>query len=80
MLITEAALDSGSLHTADFALQQGREVLIVPGNTTSLTSAGTNNLLKIGATPVTGAQDVLQALGIAVTSIKESRTVSTPAE
>ena len=80
VLITEAALDSGSLHTADFALQQGREVLVVPGNITSPTSAGTNNLLKIGATPVTGAQDVLQALGIAVTSIKASRTGSTPAE
>lgn len=64
VLITEAAEDSGSLHTAEFALQQGREVLVVPGNITSATSKGTNNLLKIGATPVTDVADVLRALNI----------------
>ena len=80
VLITEAALDSGSLHTADFALQQGREVLVVPGNITSPTSAGTNSLLKIGATPVTNSHDVLQALGLTVTSKAQQRTGGTPAE
>ncbi len=61
-LITEAAERSGSLHTANFALEQGREVMAVPGNITSPLSAGTNNLIKTGATPVTTAADVLQAL------------------
>lgn len=64
VLITEAAEDSGSLHTAEFALQQGKEVLVVPGPITSPTSGGTNNLLKVGATPVTDYRDVLRALGI----------------
>ncbi|HUS26740.1 MAG TPA: DNA-processing protein DprA [Nevskiaceae bacterium] len=64
LLITEAAQKSGSLHTARFALEQGREVMAVPGNINSPTSAGTNNLIKSGATPVTQATDVLYALDI----------------
>jgi DNA processing protein len=64
LLITEAAEKSGTLHTARFALEQGKEVLAVPGNITSPTSAGCNNLIKSGATPVTSAADVLHALGI----------------
>jgi DNA processing protein len=63
-LITEAGERSGTLHTASFALEQGREVLAVPGNITSPTSAGTNNLIKMGATPVTSSADILQVLGI----------------
>ncbi len=70
LLITEAAEKSGTLHTANFALEQGRPVLAVPGNITSPTSAGTNNLIKTGATPVTSTQDVLYALGIQTTQVK----------
>jgi DNA processing protein len=51
------------LITADFALEDGREVLVVPGEITSALSAGTNALLRIGATPATSAADVLEALG-----------------
>ncbi len=81
VLITEAAEDSGSLHTADFALQQGREVLVVPGNINSPTSRGTNNLIKIGATPVTDVLDVLRALNIEPDSaVKLKRKAGTPAE
>ncbi len=64
LLITEASLKSGSLHTARFALEQGKTVMAVPGNITSLGSAGTNNLIKSGALPVTDATDVLFALGV----------------
>lgn len=63
VLITEAADKSGSLHTAQFALEQGLEVMAVPGNVTSPTSVGTNNLVKNGATPVTTPDDVFAALG-----------------
>lgn len=64
VLITEAAEKSGSLHTARFALEQGKDVLAVPGNITSRCSVGTNNLIKSGAAPVTGYLDVLHMLGL----------------
>lgn len=64
LLITEAAEKSGTLHTANFALEQGRPVLAVPGNITSPNSVGTNNLIKSGATPVTSVDDVFYVLGI----------------
>jgi DNA processing protein len=64
LLITEAAVNSGSLHTARFALEQGKTVMAVPGNITSLISEGCNNLIKSGAIPVTSAEDVFFALKI----------------
>jgi DNA processing protein len=64
LLITEAAEKSGSLHTARFALEQGKPVLVVPGPITSSGSVGTNNLLKSGATPVTSVSDVLYVLNL----------------
>src|SRR5260221_4466655 len=64
LLITEAAEKSGSLHTARFPLEQGRDDLAVPRSIFSLTSVGTNNLLKAGAMPVTSYEDVLHVLGI----------------
>jgi DNA processing protein len=65
LLITEAAEKSGSLHTARFALEQGKEVMAVPGNITSSTSVGTNNLIRSGAVPITSYTDVLEVLGLA---------------
>jgi len=64
VIITEAAQRSGTLNTAAHALNQGKPVLCAPGNITSELSAGTNNLLKAGATPVTSVEDVLSLLGI----------------
>ncbi len=64
VIITEAAQRSGTLNTAAHALNQGKPVLCVPGDITSELSAGTNNLLKAGATPVTSVDDVLSLLGI----------------
>jgi len=60
----EARERSGALITTDFALEDGREVLAVPGEITSALSAGTNALLRVGATPATSAADVLEALGL----------------
>src|SRR5216110_1357379 len=64
-VVVEARERSGALITADFALEDGREVFAVPGETTSVLSAGTNDLLRLGATPLTAAADVLESLGIA---------------
>ncbi|MDO8487101.1 MAG: DNA-processing protein DprA [Candidatus Curtissbacteria bacterium] len=64
VLVTEAAIDSGSLITAGQAAEQGREVFAVPGPITSKMSAGANNLLKEGVHPATEAADILQVLDI----------------
>lgn len=64
LVITEAARNSGTMHTAGFALEQGKTVMAVPGNINSPMSEGCNNLIKSGATPVTSVEDVLQALNI----------------
>jgi DNA processing protein len=64
VVVVEARERSGALITADFALEEGREVFAVPGEITSSLSAGTNALLKLGAAPLTSASDVLDALGI----------------
>jgi DNA processing protein len=69
-LITEAALKSGSLHTARFALEQGRSVLAVPGNIDSPTSIGTNNLIKAGALPITSADDIMFAMKLTPTQAR----------
>jgi DNA processing protein len=57
-VIVEAGERSGALITADFALEAGREVFAVPGEITSTLSAGTNALLRLGATPVTSAIEI----------------------
>jgi DNA processing protein len=62
--VIEARERSGALITADLALDEGREVLAVPGEITSLLSRGTNHLLRLGAVPVTCAADVLRVLGV----------------
>jgi DNA processing protein len=63
-VVVEARERSGALITADFALEEGREVLAVPGEITSGLSAGTNALLRLGATPLTSAEDVLESFGL----------------
>jgi DNA processing protein len=69
-VIVEARERSGALITADFALEAGREVFAVPGEITSSLSAGTNALLRLGATPLTSPADVLEAMGIAVPEVE----------
>ncbi|HSE46711.1 MAG TPA: DNA-processing protein DprA [Gemmatimonadales bacterium] len=58
-VVVEAASGSGALITADAALEQGRDVMAVPGNITSHTSVGTNRLIRDGAVPVLEAADLL---------------------
>jgi DNA processing protein len=64
-VVVEARERSGALITADLALEEGREVFAVPGEITSSLSAGSNALLRLGATPLTRAGDVLESLGLA---------------
>lgn len=64
VLIPEAVLKSGSLHTARFAMEQGKTVMAVPGNITSPASEGCNNLIKSGAIPVTSVDDIFFALNM----------------
>ena len=63
-VVVEARERSGALITADFALEEGREVYACPGEITSALSAGTNALLRLGATPLTSAADVLELFGL----------------
>ncbi|HEX3805858.1 MAG TPA: DNA-processing protein DprA [Gaiellaceae bacterium] len=63
-VVVEARERSGALITADLALDEGREVLAVPGEITSHLSDGTNALLRLGATPATSVADVLAVLGL----------------
>jgi DNA processing protein len=63
-LMIESTEKSGTLITARMATDYNRELLVVPGNIFSGNCAGTHQFLKLGATPVTHAHDILYALGI----------------
>ena len=60
IIVVEAKEKSGTLITVDFALEQGRDVFVVPGNINSINSVGTNELIKQGAKMVTAYMDILK--------------------
>jgi len=66
VVVVEARERSGALITVDFALEQGRDVLAVPGEITSALSTGANALLRHGAAPALSVDDVLHAIGVEV--------------
>ncbi|MFL2936126.1 MAG: DNA-processing protein DprA [Myxococcota bacterium] len=78
VVVVEARLRSGSLITARHALQQGREVMVVPGSIHSPTSDGTNALLRDGARPILGVEDILESLGDLGASNSRAKTSNEP--
>jgi len=72
VLVVEAARNSGALITADFSLEQGRDVFALPGKIDSQTSFGTNSLIKQGAKLVASVEDILEELNLTGFSGSES--------
>jgi DNA processing protein len=72
-VVVEAGETSGALITAQFAIDQGREVFAVPGNILAPQSKGTNRLIAQGARPMLSVQDLLDVLNL--TRVTEQRLV-----
>jgi len=75
-VVVEAGVKSGALITADFALEQGREVFAVPGNVFAPQSRGPNRLIQNGAHPLLDPKEILDVLDLTrVTEHREARVV-----
>lgn len=77
-LVVEAAARSGSLLTARMALDYGREVMAVPGHPMDARAAGCNMLIRDGAVLIRGAEDVIEAMGLAAPPRPDPRPPSQP--
>ncbi|NJN17689.1 MAG: DNA-protecting protein DprA [Oscillochloris sp.] len=79
-VVVEAGERSGALITVEFALEQGRDVLAVPGSILAAQNVGTNRLIRNGAQPVLGVQDILAALNIDQVVAQQSARNELPVE
>jgi len=73
IVVVEASERSGALITADYALDQGREVLAVPGNVLTGRNRGAHGLLRDGAKIVEDADDILEELGLRTSPLRANR-------
>jgi DNA processing protein len=78
VLVAEAAKNSGALITADFALEQGRDVFALPGKIDSFTSTGTNALIQQGAKLVTSCEEILEELLLSLERVNQEVAGSVP--
>jgi DNA processing protein len=79
VFIPEAAAQSGSLHTAQFALESGIDVCAMPGQISNPLAEGCHNLIKAGAGVITSSDDILAILGISAEH-HSAQTANTPEE
>jgi DNA processing protein len=79
-IVVEAGERSGALITADFAVEQGRDVFAVPGNILSPMSKGTNRLIQKGAFAMVSPQDVLDVLDLAQVDDYKAARQALPAD
>ena len=80
VLVIEAGQKSGALITANYAAEQGREVFAVPGKITAPLSKGTNNLIRLGAHPLLGPEDVLDFLNMKLVARQQVVRRSLPSD
>jgi DNA processing protein len=75
ILVVEASMKSGALITANFALDQGREVMAIPGRAGSSSFYGNNHMIKEGAHLVEDAEDVCSILGFQYARVEENKSL-----
>jgi len=79
VLVVEAARKSGAMITVGHALEQGKDVMAVPGHADAHTAGGTNTLIQDGARLVSGASDVMDELSISPSSVGDIKVCTRPA-